>query len=77
MTQQGDKLFTKKNFVLLGLGVATVLVGFILLAQGQDPKIGPVYDSPLSITYAPILLTIAYVVIIPWAIIAKSDKKGD
>ena len=77
MTDTGQKLFSKKNFALLGLGVATIIVGFILLAQGQDPEIGPVYDSPLSMTYAPIVLVIAYVVILPWAIISKGDNTGD
>ncbi len=72
-----QKLFTTKNFALLGLGLATIVIGFMFLAQGQDPKVGPVYDSPYSMNYAPILLVIAYVVIIPWAIISKSNTPGD
>ena len=48
--------FTKENAVLGGAGLACLVVGYWLLAQG-------------SITAAPLLLVLAYVVLLPLAII--------
>ena len=48
--------FTKQNAALAGAGIACLAVGYWLLAQG-------------SITAAPILLVLAYVVFLPMAII--------
>ena len=48
--------FTRVNFVLGVAGLASLSAGFWLLAQG-------------SITAAPVLLVLAYVVLLPTAII--------
>ncbi len=48
----------KKNYILLGAGVATIVAGFITLASG-------------SITIAPFLLVIGYCVLIPLALLLK------
>ncbi len=50
--------FTKKNYVVFGLGVLSVILGFITLSRG-------------STTLAPILLILGYCVIIPIAILLK------
>ncbi|MBI5058209.1 hypothetical protein HZB60_00340 [candidate division KSB1 bacterium] len=55
--------FTRKNYLWLGIGLAVLLVGYVCLAQ-------PPADGFLSLTLAPILLTTAYVVIFPYAIMA-------
>ena len=66
--------FLKSNLILLALGLATLVVGYICLSRGPS-------DNPLSVTVAPLLLILAYCVIIPVAIIKKSggekDSKGD
>ena len=48
--------FTKENGILAGAGLLCLALGYWLLAQG-------------SITAAPLLLVLAYVVLLPMAII--------
>jgi hypothetical protein len=50
--------FTKKNYAVFGLGVLSVILGFVTLSQG-------------STTLAPILLILGYCVIIPISILLK------
>lgn len=60
--------FTRKNIVLLIAGMLTLVVGFFCLAQGPA-------TNPVSLTLAPVLLTLAYMVIIPWGILAGSREQ--
>lgn len=55
-----------KNIALLGLGMLMILAGFIFMAQGS-------WDSNSSLNIAPILLFIAYVIVIPIAILKKNN----
>jgi len=48
----------KKNYAIMGAGLATIIVGFISLASG-------------SITLAPILLVLGYCVLIPVGLLVK------
>ncbi len=48
----------KKNYILLGIGVATIAAGFIFLARG-------------SITLAPFLLVVGYCVLVPLALLLR------
>ncbi|MCS7258709.1 MAG: DUF3098 domain-containing protein [candidate division WOR-3 bacterium] len=50
--------FTTKNYVLFGVGVVTIGLGYIFLARG-------------STVLAPILLVLGYVILIPLSIIIK------
>ncbi len=50
--------FTRKNYLLLIVGILVIVTGYYLLAQG-------------SITLAPLLLILGYCVIVPIAIIIK------
>ena len=50
--------FGRKNYVLFGIGALVIVAGYIALAGG-------------SITLAPVLLLLGYLVVIPWAILAK------
>jgi hypothetical protein len=62
--------FSTKNFLVLGLSAVLIVVGFILLSQG------PV-DGFSSLTLAPLVLVIAYVIIVPIGILLpKSDKNS-
>jgi hypothetical protein len=47
----------RKNWILLGAGIACILLGFLVLAAG-------------NITLAPILLLAGYLVLIPWGLVA-------
>jgi uncharacterized membrane protein HdeD (DUF308 family) len=60
--------WTRKNIYLLGIGIATILIGYIFMAQ-------PPVNSVWSLTIAPILLLIAYLIIIPVAIFYRGKKK--
>lgn len=65
------EFITRRNISIFLLGLATIAVGFILMAQ-------PPVDGFLSRTLAPIVLVVAYLVIIPYAILSgnkKNDKK--
>ncbi len=60
--------FTKGNYLLFGVAILFLLLGYIALAQGPA-------DSFWSLTLAPILLVIGYLVIIPVAIIYSERNK--
>ena len=63
-----DKIFSAKNIILLEIGMALLVVGYILLGQG------PV-NNPLSKTVAPLVLIAVYCIFVPYAILAKSKKE--
>ena len=58
------------NLILIGIGILLLVIGFICLATGPA-------DNPVSLSVAPIILTIAYVVIIPLGILfsGKDENK--
>ena len=62
--------FGKQNLQLMGIGLVFLVVGFILIAQ-------PPVDSFVSLTLAPIVLLIGYLVIIPYAIMYNPKKKEE
>lgn len=53
-----DIPFTRKNYIIFGVAALVILAGYIALSRG-------------SITLAPILLLLGYLVLIPWGILAK------
>ena len=53
--------FGRKNMQILLIALAMIVLGYILMAQ-------PPVDSFLSITAAPIIILIAMLVVIPYAI---------
>lgn len=59
--------FGKRNLMILGIGVITIAIGFILMAQ-------PPVNGFLSRTLSPIILVFAYLVIIPYSILTKNKK---
>jgi len=52
------------NWVLLGLGIAVLAVGYLALSKG-------------STTLAPVLLVSGYVVLIPASLLIRSRKPGE
>jgi hypothetical protein len=64
-------IFDRLNYRLFLAGIAVILLGFIALMQGP-------WNSFLSLHLAPLLLLIGYCVLIPIAIMKRSNKpKGD
>ena len=66
---KSKKMFIdKKNMLIFVLGLITITIAFILMAQ-------PPVDGFLSRTLSPVILVVAYLVIIPWAILARTKKE--
>ena len=61
-------MLNKKNLILIGIGILLLIIGFICLGTGPA-------DNPVSLSVAPIILTIAYVVIIPLGIFFNGKDK--
>lgn len=62
--RKNEVAFSKWNFFFLLIGIALIFIGFYLMAIGG-------VDSFSAVTLAPILLFVAYVIIIPVAILKK------
>ena len=62
-------MFDKKNIILIVFGVLLLIVGFICLASGPA-------DNPTSLTVAPLVLVLAYLVVIPLGILFNGKKKN-
>lgn len=63
--------WTKSNYTILGVGVATIVVGFVLLATG----IGQ-WDNPLAVDVAPVVLVAGYCIVVPYAIMRFSSAEA-
>lgn len=59
---------TKKNLLLVALGVILLIIGFVCLATGPA-------ENPISLTVAPLILCLAYLVVIPLGILWKGKKE--
>ena len=60
--------FGKINYQLFGIGLITIIFGYLLMVWGET-------ESIQSIKIAPIILIIGYCIIIPAAILVKQKKK--
>ncbi len=63
----GSWQFSRTNYLLFGGGILLILVAYILMDMGGT-------NGFLSLTAAPILLLVAYLVIIPAAIMARPRR---
>ena len=57
-----------RNYLIGLVGIIVIIIGYIFLAQ-------PPVDSHWSLTVAPILLVIAYCIILPIAIMYRAKSK--
>lgn len=72
----GDFVFTKKNYVLMGIGLAVIALGFILMSGGgsDDPNVfNPAIYSFRRIRLAPLLVLIGFGIEV-YAILYNPDK---
>ncbi|MDP2360079.1 MAG: DUF3098 domain-containing protein [bacterium] len=65
---KSDMPFGRTNYLLFLAGCALLAVGFICAAQGP-------HDGFVSLTLSPLLLMLAYLVVLPASILVRS--KGD
>ena len=56
--------FNKKNYLLFGIGILVIILGYVIMATGT-------VNSFQSVKLAPIILVIGYLVIIPLSIFYK------
>ncbi len=75
MEKNRSELFGKSNFLWMGIGIAIILIGFLLMAGGKstDPNVfseNEVYSFQ-RITLAPILIIIGLMVEV-YAIMKKA-----
>lgn len=60
--------FGRLNLIVLGIGLLFIAVGYILLAQGPA-------TNPLSVSVAPIVLLLGYLVFLPASILVRDPKQ--
>ena len=68
----------RQNWLILAGGLAIIIIGFALMATAitDDPvKHQQVWDNPLAISVAPVLLVIGFLGVIPYGLFWH--KKGD
>ncbi len=61
--------FGPANLIVLIIGLVVIVIGYIFLSTGP-------YDSTASLTIAPLLLVLGYLVLIPLAIVIRDSRKG-
>ena len=69
--------FDKVNFMLLALGMAVVIVGFLLMAGGSsnEQAYGPEIFSPLRIKVAPVVCFMGFVSMV-YAIVRRPKDEA-
>jgi len=60
--------FSSKNYIIFGIGLVMIILGYFVMAMGS-------VNSFQSLTLAPIMLFIGYLIIIPLALIYR-DKSN-
>ena len=59
--------FGKRNYVLFGVALGVIILGYIFLGWGDDP------NNAVSLTLAPIVLIIGYA-LVPVAILVRDPE---
>lgn len=60
----------KENYILLGVGLFVLIVGFYLMTFGP-------WDNPISLTVSPLVLLVTYLIIFPLSILYKKKKNSE
>ena len=60
--------FGKINYVLFGIGLLIIILGYIVMVTGET-------ESIQSVKIAPLILIVGYCVVIPAAILVKPKNK--
>ena len=65
--------WTRRQYVVIGIGMAVIAVGYLLLAAGNSTS----WDNPLSVDVAPVVLVLGYCVVIPIGIMIKKSTASE
>ena len=60
----------KSNYIIFSLGIAIILIGFILMYQQP-------WNNSISLSISPVVLLLAYIIVIPLSILYKKNKKTE
>ena len=58
--------YKRKNYVLFGIGVFVIILGYLIMYLGE-------VNSFQSLTLSPIILLIGYLIIIPYALLHRNN----
>ncbi len=70
--------FGMANLKFILLGVAVIIIGYLLMATGITEKPAlpdSTWDNPMAVIIAPILLIIGYCIIIPYALMKMKPAR--
>ena len=74
-------LFSKKNYLWMGIGIACILIGFMLMSGGKSPDPHAfLYDKIYSfrrITLAPIVILIGFGIEAYAILMKREDEPAD
>ena len=59
----------KNNYIIFGIGIGIIILGFILMAQ--DP-----WDNPISLSFSPVILLFAYLIVFPFSILYRKKRNS-
>ncbi len=62
----------RRNWLIIGAGIVLLGLGYGLMAVGIVTR----YDHPLALVVAPIVLVVAYLVVIPYGILKRWSSSG-
>ena len=61
--------FTKRNYQILGLGILSIVLGYLALSQSP-------WNGTMPLVVAPILLVLGYCVVIPLGILYRDKSES-
>lgn len=67
---EGDIPLSRKNYLIMGIGVAVIVAGYLAMLQGS-------VEGVLPLVVSPILLVVGYCVIVPLGILYRKRQPGD
>lgn len=66
----GRLVFTKENYLMFFAGLLLILIGYVVMALGGT-------SSTMSLVIAPVILFVAYLVVVPVAILYRKRTPDD
>ncbi|MDB5035556.1 MAG: hypothetical protein JWQ98_2797 [Chlorobi bacterium] len=73
-----DFMLGREATMWVGAGVAVILIGYLLMAtaiSGNPAENNGIWNRPLAVTLAPILLAIGYCVIVPLGLLRRNKTE--